>query len=126
MKLLLRWEKLLPIPKRVVMERSLGISVERVVPCQCLDGHVILKIPLKNLRHGSPAVDLTSFSICLHIYVPSHTRAVRKIRRRRTSFSKYFTLYETVFISLLKKLYDITYCVLSMDRWTNQPVAVDS
>ena len=26
----------------------------------------------------------------------------------------------------LKNFYDITYCVLSMDRWTNQPVAVDS
>ena len=27
---------------------------------------------------------------------------------------------------ILKNFYDVTYCVLSMDRWTNQPVAVDS
>ena len=27
---------------------------------------------------------------------------------------------------ILKNFYDVTYCVLSMDRWTNQPAAVDS
>ena len=34
-----------------------------------------------------------------------------------------------LFIALqvhLKNFYDVTYCVLSMDRWTNQPEAVDS
>ena len=34
-------------------------------------------------------------------------------------------LYLVLYIDL-KNFYDVTYCVLSMDRWTNQPVAVDS
>ena len=29
-------------------------------------------------------------------------------------------------LSEIKNFYDVTYCVLSMDRWTIQPVAVDT
>ena len=40
----------------------------------------------------------------------------------RMNWNGYFDLMEIALFK--KKFYDITYCVLSMDSWTNPPLAV--
>ena len=56
-----------------------------------------------------------------------------KIQREYTATSIYGSFQMTYNLNdgtvndfALKNFYDVTYCVLSMDRWTNQPEAVDS
>ena len=51
------------------MRRFTGISVKRMVPCRCFDGHV--KESYEMSMAGSPTVGPTS-SVRLHIYAPSH------------------------------------------------------